>query len=77
MVALALSRCFCPPSDASDAIKYAKFRAHPPRNYPKTTGPRRHDAANDARARSETTATTPLRRRLSPLRHPSKKTTQT
>ena len=36
--------------DASDAIKFAKFRAHPPRKYPKTTGSRRHDAANDARA---------------------------
>ena len=51
----------------SDAIHYATSRAHPPRNYPKTTGPRRHDAANDARARSETTATTPLRPGLPPL----------
>ena len=50
----------------SDAIHYATSRAHPPRNYPKTTGPRRHDAANDARARSETTATPPLRPGLPP-----------
>jgi len=68
MLCLAL---FLPPlgTDASEAIEYATSRAHPPRNHPKTTGPRRHAAANEVRARSETTATTPVRPGLPPTRH--------
>ena len=47
--------------DASDAIHYATSRTQATSNHPQTPPPRRRDAEKDARARSETTATPPLR----------------
>jgi hypothetical protein len=58
-------------TDTSDAIHHAASRSHPPRNYPKTTGPRRHATANEPARGRETTATTPLRPGLPPIRNTS------
>ena len=55
-------------TDTSDAIHHAAPRSHPPRNYPKTTGPRRHAAANDARAVGDDGNHTPPPR-AAPTRH--------
>ena len=54
-------------TDTSDAIHHAASWSHPPRNYPKTTGPRRHDAAMTRAVGDDGNHTPPPR--AAPTRH--------